>query len=99
MSIDRKKFQAANRRARRARSLFPPALSAFYSLSDRRIHIVFSAGVTLVVDPSHVPGLASASVADLGSIQISPSGHGLHFHSIDADVFIPSLLLGNGSSG
>jgi Protein of unknown function (DUF2442) len=97
MPVDANQFQAANRRARRARALFPPALSAFYCPADCRIHIDFAAGVTLVFDPLHVPGLAAGSALDFQCIQISPSGHGLHFPSIDADVFIPALLLGNAS--
>jgi hypothetical protein len=38
--------------------------------------------------------LERATPTDLGEIEISPSGFGLHFPRIDADLYIPALLEG-----
>ena len=35
--------------------------------------------------------LAGAASADLAEIEISPSGYGLHFPRLNADVWLPAL--------
>jgi hypothetical protein len=37
-------------------------------------------------------GLESAKPADLDQIEISPSGMGVHFPKLDADLYLPTLL-------
>jgi hypothetical protein len=39
-------------------------------------------------------GLEGASIEDLALIEISPSGLGLHWPRLDADLFVPALLEG-----
>lgn len=39
-------------------------------------------------------GLAGASPDDLADIEISPSGLGLHWPKLDADLYVPGLLQG-----
>jgi uncharacterized protein DUF2442 len=39
--------------------------------------------------------LEQATPPDLSEIEISPSGFGLHFPRIDADLYIPALLDGS----
>ena len=39
-------------------------------------------------------GLNHARPAELAEIEISPTGLGLHFPTLDADLYIPSLLAG-----
>ena len=41
-----------------------------------------------------VQGLEAAKPADLTDAQISPSGLGVHFPRLDADLYIPALLEG-----
>jgi hypothetical protein len=41
-----------------------------------------------------VQGLEDASPAQLSQIEITPSGFGLHFPKLDADLYVPSLLEG-----
>ena len=39
-------------------------------------------------------GLAGASPSDLAEIEITPSGYGLHWPKLDADLWLPALLEG-----
>jgi hypothetical protein len=41
-----------------------------------------------------IEGLQDAKPRDLQDIEITPSGFGLHFPRIDADVYLPGLLAG-----
>jgi len=50
---------------------------------------------TVGFKPGDVQGLEAATVADLSAIEISPSGFGLHFPAVDADVWLPGLLAGH----
>jgi hypothetical protein len=44
--------------------------------------------------PQLAEGLAGAAPADLGEIEISPAGLGLHWPRLDADLYVPALLQG-----
>src|SRR5262245_20062639 len=45
--------------------------------------------------PAHeVEGLETATPADLSRIEVDPPGFGLHFPTLDADVYMPALLQG-----
>jgi hypothetical protein len=72
----------------------PVALSARFDAERRQIVIQLSGGVELAFDPSRAEGLEHASDSELSSIQISPSGQGLHWPKLDADLFLPALLEG-----
>jgi hypothetical protein len=42
-------------------------------------------------------GLEKAQPEDLAAPQISPHGQGIHFPMIDADIYVPALLLNTAS--
>lgn len=46
------------------------------------------------IDSCRLQGLQHAQPVELAEIEISPTGLGLHFPLLDADVYIPSLLKG-----
>jgi hypothetical protein len=56
--------------------------------------IDLSTGYALAFAPERAQDLAGARPADLAEIQISPSGYGLHFPRLDADVWLPTLMEG-----
>ena len=56
--------------------------------------ISFSTGVDVSFPPKLVQGLEEAKPDDLTDAQISPSGLGVHFPKLDADLYIPALLQG-----
>ena len=85
-------FEAANARAKLTRSRFPAAKTAWYDDEKGRVVVELESGLQLSFSPKGVPGLDDASPEDLGEIVVSPSGLGLHFPKIDADVYMPALL-------
>jgi hypothetical protein len=44
--------------------------------------------------PADTEGLERAQPSQLKEIEISPSGFGLHFPAVDADLYVPGLLEG-----
>jgi len=87
-------FIAANRRAQRKRTQTAAASSARYDRTSGRIIITLGSGIDLLLSPRLVEGLSGATPTDLSKIEVSPSGFGLHFPSLDADIYIPALLEG-----
>ncbi len=87
-------FKAANRRARRRLKQTPIATAARYDRRSGRIVIGLGSGIELMLNPQSVGGLENATPAELSTIEISPSGFGLHFPKLDADLYLPSLLEG-----
>jgi hypothetical protein len=51
-------------------------------------------GVEFIFPTEIAEGLAGAAPADLAEIEISPSGLGLHWPRLDADLYLPGLLSG-----
>ena len=86
-------FTMANRKGRELQAGAPRALHARYDRRIGRIVIVLSTGVEIAFSPSDVQGLEKAIPAQLAKIEISPSGFGLHFPAIDADLYLPALLM------
>lgn len=76
------------------RGKLPTALAASYDRESGRVMIHLSSKVDLSFLPRDVQGLETATPADLAQIEISPSGLGIHFPRVDADVYVPGLLEG-----
>lgn len=72
----------------------PTASAAFYDKERGRVVVRLSTGLELMFAPSDAQGLERAGPADLETIEISPTGLGLHFPTIDADLYLPGLLAG-----
>lgn len=87
-------FERAGERARDLQARVPHAVSAHYDRKTGRIVIDLSSKVTMSVSPGDVEGLENARPSQLAEIEISPSGFGLHFPAIDADLYVPGLLEG-----
>jgi uncharacterized protein DUF2442 len=88
------KFDQASERAREIRASSPYALSAHYDRKNRRIVVRLSSKVEVSFSPNDVEGLARAAPSQLEAIEVSPSGLGLHFPAVDADIYLPALLEG-----
>ena len=72
----------------------PHAIAARYDRRVSRIVVSLNTGLELAIPPHIVEGLNHARPAELAEIEISPTGLGLHFPTLDADLYIPSLLEG-----
>lgn len=72
----------------------PRAVSAYYNAALGRIFIDLSTGFSIAFDPQNTKGLDHAPAAKIKMIEISPSGQGIYFPSLDFDLYLPSLLDG-----
>jgi len=87
-------LEAANRRAAAKKAAFPTIVAVRYDRRIARVVISLASGLQLAFAPRDVEGLENARPADLAGAEISPSGLGVHFPKIDADIDIPALLDG-----
>jgi hypothetical protein len=94
MSITDDAVTAANRRAAAKKSAFPAAVSVRYDRRIARVVIVLASGLELAFSPEYAQGLEHAHPADLADAEITPSGLGIHFPHLDADLYLPALLDG-----
>ena len=90
----RDEFELANRRAQDLQAAIPRAVSAQYDRKRGHIVIHLSSKLTMSFSPRDAQGLRDAGPSQLDAIEISPSGFGIHFPKLDADLYIPSLLEG-----
>ncbi|PYP92465.1 MAG: DUF2442 domain-containing protein [Candidatus Angelobacter sp. Gp1-AA117] len=88
------KFELANTRAKDRQRTSPKAVSAKYDGKAGRIVIHLSSKVDLSFSPRDAQGLEDAKPSQLKEIEISPSGFGIHFPKLDADIYLPALLEG-----
>ena len=89
-----REIDRANERAKQRLAQHPRALAAHYDRERGQIVIELSTGYAVTFAPERAQGLAGARPADLADIEITPSGYGLHFRKIDADLWLPALLEG-----
>jgi hypothetical protein len=87
-------FDRANERAKDLRARIPQAVSAHYDRKTGRIVIELSSKLAVSFSPADVEGLDGARPSQLTEIELSPSGFGIHFPAIDADLYVPGLLEG-----
>lgn len=90
----RNMFLQANRRGREARASFPRAVSARYDRKLGRVVISLDSKLDVSFLPRDAQGLEHAKPSQLDAIEISPSGFGIHFPKLDADLYLPGLLEG-----
>lgn len=70
------------------------ATSARFDAASGHVAVSLNTGMELSFDPGLAAGLEHAQPSDLLQIEVSPSGTGLHFPVLDADLYVPSLLVG-----
>jgi hypothetical protein len=93
MELD-EQIERANRRAEKLEASHPKALSAGYDRDSGRIVLHLSSRLDVAFSPKDAEGLEGATPAQLETIEISPSGFGIHFPRLDADIYLPALLEG-----
>ena len=70
------------------------ATSARYDRRRARVVVTLSNGLELAFPAELAEGLAGAKPTDLNAVELSPTGLGLHWPRLDADLYIPALLEG-----
>jgi hypothetical protein len=72
----------------------PRAVAARYDRRRSRVIVSLDSAVELAFPPDCAEGLAGASAAELSQIEISPTGLGLRWPRLDADLYLPALING-----
>ncbi|GGH03856.1 DUF2442 domain-containing protein [Silvibacterium dinghuense] len=92
--VTHEEYVKANERAKALEVRVPKAVSASYDRRLRRVIVQLNSNLGIFFSPRDAEGLEYATPEQLHEIEISPSGYGLHFPRIDADLYLPSLLEG-----
>ena len=87
-------FDLAEESARSMQGSTPYALSARFECNRNCVVVRLSTRIEIAFSPDDVQGLEKATPEQLETIEISPSGFGLHFPALDADIYLPALLEG-----
>lgn len=95
LELEPGEYEAAVERARVRAATEPHAIAARYDRRLRMVLVALHTGLTVAFRPADVQGLASATVADLSAVELDADGFGLHFPTLDADVWLPGLLAGH----
>ncbi len=93
MSVTDRELERAAARMQKKRDA-GHALSARYDRRRRRVVVKLNTGIEIAFPPELAEGLDGASSEDLAEIELSPSGLGLHWPRLDADLYLPALLRG-----
>jgi Protein of unknown function (DUF2442) len=92
--VSRDEFQRANMRGARRLTKSPTAITARYDRRSDRVVVQLSNDIELSFSPRIAQGLERAKPAQLAVIEVSPSGLGLHWPKLDADLYLPALIEG-----
>lgn len=94
MSLTDIDVRRAEKRMQARLKVQPRAISARFDRRGARVVVGLSNGLDLGVPVELAQGLAGAKATDLADIEISPSGLGLHWPRLDADLYLPALMEG-----
>lgn len=84
---------SARRRAAQTRAKGLRATSAKYDAASGRIVMETSSGHLFGFPTAGVPALRNASPDDLRKVELSPSGSGLHWETLDVDLAVAALIV------
>jgi len=82
----------ARERGRKLRAIEPRALAARYDRPARALAVELTNGSSFRLPIKLIPALRSASASEIATVEVSPSGEGLHWESLDLDLSVPGLL-------
>ncbi len=72
----------------------PKAVSARYDHRLDRVIVRLNSNLDIAFSPQDAEGLECATPSQLQAIEITPSGFGIHFPKLDANLYLPALLEG-----
>jgi hypothetical protein len=81
----------ARKRAQRALRTTPHAKEARFERTHRAFRVLLSNGAAFTVPVALISGLKSASDQDLAHVEVGPSGVGLRWERLDADLSVAHL--------
>lgn len=92
--IAKDEFERATKRATAFAPRAPKAVSARYDRRLDRVIVHLNSNLDIAFAPQDAEGLEHAKPSQLEAIEITPSGFGIHFPKLDADLYLPALLEG-----
>jgi hypothetical protein len=92
--VSHDEFDRANALAAQQLATTPTVVMARYDPHTDRVIMALSNHLEVSFPPHEVEGLETATPADLTQIEINSPGFGLHFPTLDADLYVPALLQG-----
>ena len=93
MAVTDDTFAEAEQRAQAQRQA-GYAVAARYDQRTSRVVVTLNTDVRISFPARLAEGLDGASPEALRTIEITPSGLGLHWPKLDADLYVPGLLAG-----
>lgn len=87
-------FEAAEARGRKMLETEPRATSARYDRKTGRVVVDLVNGCTYAFPAQLVQDLQGASPDDLANVEVDGVGFGLHWPTLDADLYVPTLVAG-----
>ncbi|MCK6442418.1 DUF2442 domain-containing protein [Elstera cyanobacteriorum] len=95
MELTDSDIEMAEARSKAQHARWPHAVKVRFNRHTRRVVISLSNGVEVSFSPKQAQGFETATDADLGEAEISPSGLAVFFPRLNADIYIPGLLQGS----
>lgn len=87
-------IRGAVERGRSADEAEPRAVSARYDRPTGRVEVELRGGCLFAFPAEMAEGLRGAAPEALEAVEVTPTGSGLHWEALDADLHVPSLLAG-----
>jgi Protein of unknown function (DUF2442) len=72
----------------------PRAIDAWYEEETGRVFIELKTGVIVGFPYQKLQGLDNATRQELAEVDVTPTGYGLHWESLDVDLGVPQLMAG-----
>jgi hypothetical protein len=92
--VTQNELERATQRAKAFAARAPKAISARYDRRLNRVIVHLNSKLDIAFSPQDAEGLEHAKPSQLETVEISPSGFGIHFPKLDADLYLPALLEG-----
>ena len=89
-----REYKRALERAAAADATEPRARFARFDRRSRRVIVELRNRARFIFPPDLVEGLRGAPVADLARLEVSTSGAGLHWPTLDVDFGLAALMAG-----
>lgn len=72
----------------------PRAIKTWYAADTERIFIELNTGIVMGFPYQQLQGLQEATSKQLAEVEMTPTGYGLHWESLDVDLTVPQLVAG-----
>jgi len=72
----------------------PSAIKAWYEPADELVFIKLNTGIVMGFPYKLLQGLEVATEEQLAEVEVTSTGYGLHWESLDVDLGVPQLVAG-----